>query len=151
LVCVVEGYDPYAVDPSLRGEVWEDTAGTASDSDVLVTFSSFRTNKEQEIRAEGDRRLMLLAKPYGPGERETWAIQAAEAEAWIRDNAAPTPMVDQIAANRGISKTVLVELIMENNSLFRTASGAILGQQQALLDRLYACTTIAAVEAIRWT
>ena len=114
------------------------------------TFEEARTAKDQAIRAEGNRRLNALARPYQLAERETWATQLSEAEAWTADNAAPTPMVDQIAAARGMDKATLVGLIIGNANLFRAESGRILGQQQALLDRLWAAQTIEEVEAVEW-
>lgn len=114
------------------------------------TLDEARAAKEQAIRTEGNRRLNTLARPYQPAERETWATQLAEAEAWTADNAAPTPMVDQIAAARGVGKATLVGLILGNANLFRAESGRILGQQQAILDRLWASQTVEEITTIAW-
>lgn len=114
------------------------------------TLEEARAAKEQAIRIEGNKRLLALAKPYQPAERETWATQLAEAEAWTADNAASTPMIDQIATARGIGKAELVEMILGNANLFRSESGRILGQQQALLTALYQAATVEEVEAVAW-
>ncbi len=100
--------------------------------------------QEAIVRAGGARRLAALAGDYAPAERETWDTQQREARAWLADNAAPTPMLSAIAAGRGIALADLVAKVMANVEAFEAASGAILGQQQALLDALAAVDPAAA-------
>lgn len=119
------------------------------------TSDEVRSAKEIEIRREGSLRLTALAGTYLPAERETWATQQREARAYLLDSSAPTPMLSAIADARGISLTELVSKVMENVAAFEAASGAILGQQQALLDRLAAVDLQAAdaldqLAAIAW-
>lgn len=117
------------------------------------TVSTLKTTQEERIRIEGSKRLSDIASPYLPEERDTWPTQLAEATAWLANNTAPTPMVDALAAARGIPKADLITKIMGNADLFRTASGNILGQQQALLDQIDALpldATDAQIRAIDW-
>ncbi len=53
-------------------------------------------------------------------------------------------MLSAIAAGRGIALADLVAKVMANVEAFEAASGAILGQQQALLDALAAVDPAAA-------
>jgi hypothetical protein len=126
-------YSPLAAD---RAEVWVDSAGNipTDDAALFAACPQIRDTKRAEIRAEGDRRLGALATPYMLHERETWATQKEEATAWTANNAAPIPMVSNMAAARGITVAELMAKIMENVNLFTTSSGAILGEQQFLLD-----------------
>lgn len=119
------------------------------------TASQLRATKEAALRAEGSLRLAALAAPYLPAERETWATQQGEARAWSLDPAAPTPMLSAMAFVRGISLAALVAKVLGNVALFEAASGAILGQQQALLDALAAVDPTAPdavdqIAAIAW-
>lgn len=123
-------------DPSTRG--W-----------ILNTVKA-KKDQSMLVRQIGARLLNDLASPYAPEERDTWAIQAKEAEAYLVDNSASTTMIDAIATARGISKDDLVLKIMENNNLFRAASGMILGKQQALLDAIEAATTLEEIQAAAW-
>jgi hypothetical protein len=140
----------YGDDPTKRVELWESTAGTASDAEIFAACTGLTAWKEAEIRAAGNAKLLAIATPYQPAERETWAIQISEAEKWLLDNTAATPMIDAIYLGRAIPKSILVSYIMENNSLFRQASGAILGQQQALLERARSATTINELLGVTW-
>ena len=149
-VCRPDNFSPYSTDAARRTRVFYDNSGTALSADLFAACPQIRQVKEREIRAEGSKRLLALATPYAPEERETWITQQREAESYLLDSAAPTPMIDAMATGRGISKTLLVSKIMENVNLFRAAAGAILGQQQRLLDETYATTDFAALLAISW-
>ena len=89
------------------------------------------------IRARSSAALVAIAAPYTTEERETWKTQEEEARMWTADPDAPCPMVRAMATARGIGMELMVAKILKNAGLFRTASGQILGQQQAELDSLY--------------
>lgn len=114
--------------------------------ELVAAVASARLAQEQVIRTEGQRRLSLLSAPYRPEERETWTFQRAEALAWQADNSAPTPFCDTIAQNRDIPRELFLPKVIENSTLFFSASAAILGQQQALLDQLSAVPQIDPVD-----
>jgi hypothetical protein len=158
---ICSAVDIYSADPLQRSEVWEDSAGTAGSQELFAACPQIRQQKEAEIRAEGDRRLKGLAQPYMDGERETWGVQMAEARACLDDSEACTdgpgknpesfvPMIAQMAKERGITILALTGKIWENVTLFRQASGQILGAQQRLLDQIDAATDFAALLAITW-
>lgn len=144
-------YDIYAAAATQRTMILETTAAGASSADIFTACPRLRDWKASQIRSEGDSRLQALAHPYEDSEQKTWPIQMAEAEAWLINPASPTPMLTQIANNRGITLTSLVGRVMENVVLFRSTSGAILGQQQALLDRVYIEEDFSAFLSIGWT
>lgn len=124
--------------------------GVDPDADVDIAAPWLRMNHAIKLRNEGSLRLSQLAGDYQPEERETWPIQSAEARAWLADNTASTPLLSALATARGISLEYLVGLVMENVALFEAASGAILGQQQALIVQLYAAPTLADALAVAW-
>lgn len=142
--------DIYSADSAKRRVLLNDPTGTATSADIFAAFPEIREPKAMEIRAEGSRRLLALANPYSAEERETWITQQREAEAWLLDNSAPTPMLDAMATNRGITKAVLVGKIMENVGLFRTVAGSILGEQQRLLDLVYGTASFDSMQAVSW-
>lgn len=117
------------------------------------TFQDVLNTQKVNIRNIGAKKLASIAYPYYQEEQSTWSIQLSEAEAYLLDSTAPTPMVDALTVNRGIDKAILVDMIMGNATLFRGASGFILGIQQKLLDRLDALpttATLAEIEEIKW-
>lgn len=140
----------YGDDQAKRVQLWDDPSGTATDAEIFAACEGLRDWKAAQIRAEGNARLLKIAQPYQAAERETWAVQLGEAEKWLADQTAPTPMVDAIAAGRGIDKQLLISYIIANTNLFRAVSGAILGQQQALLTQVYEAPTVAALLAVAW-
>jgi hypothetical protein len=130
-------------------EAWL-AAGNSIAEQPVPTFEEVRAKQEQKIRSEGSRRLAMMAKPYQDEERETWIIQANEAEALIADPETLAPMLRALAALRGIELADLVTKVIGNANLFRVASGQILGQQQALLDALYAAEDGDMITEINW-
>jgi hypothetical protein len=91
---------------------------------------------EFTIRNKYALQMEAIVKPYSSTERETWFTQLKESEEWLADNNAVVPLITALASNRGISLALLVEKIMGNNALYRTAVGTLLGMQQAELDAL---------------
>jgi hypothetical protein len=140
----------YGDDTTKRVELWEATNGTATDGEIFAACPGLRDDRAVRIRAEGNARLLAIANPYQPSERETWPVQISEAEAWLKDTNAATPMIDAIVSGRGIDKSLLITYIMDNTNLFRQASGIILGQQQALLVQIYTAATVEALLAVVW-
>lgn len=88
---------------------------------------------EAQVRAEGARRLGLIASPYAPEERETWHEQVREAEAVTADPAASTPLLSARAAARGVTAADLAATVLSKRDAYRAAAGAVLGAQDAIL------------------
>lgn len=92
--------------------------------------------KKEEVRARYAEQMAAVAAPYKPEERETWFTQLKEADEWLANNTAPTPLLTAMATARGITVAVMVAKVKENDALFRQAIGTLLGQQQRELDLL---------------
>ena len=67
---------------------------------------------------------------------------------YAADPTASTPLLSALAEARGISLPDLVERVLAKADAFAVASGSIIGQRQALEDRLDACTTLEEVQGI---
>lgn len=148
-VCRPADYSQYAAEASRRTRVYEDNYGVAKSSDLFAACPQVREQKGKEIRSEGARRLAALT-PYLPEERDTWPQQQAEAKEWRSNSACPCAMIRKIAEVRGITVEGLVGKIEQNIALYPAAAGAILGQQQKLLDRVEAEQDFATMLAIGW-
>lgn len=131
-------------------QLWQDVDGKATSLEIFAAFPGLREWKAQQIRGEGNTRLEAIAKPYGPAERESWFIQVSEAEQWLINQATATPMLTAMAAARQISLAEMVNKVMENNGIFRTYCGTVLGIQQALLDQVYTEQDFEAFMGITW-
>jgi len=134
-------WDNYSVDSVNRSNLYIDTAGTATDTEILTTFPWIRDELANSIRAKGAEVLDVVAKPYTPSERETWFIQNSEADSYLLDNTVATPMLTALATERGITVPTLVGLVKGNFDLFTVACGEVVGKQQKYLTELYDTNT----------
>lgn len=107
--------------------------------------NDFPVPTEEQLKALVSRRIRekyailmdSIAKPYSKTEQLTWDAQVKEADAYLANNQADTPMLTAMAVNRGVAIEDLVTWIKENETLYRVAIGTLLGQQQGELDTLY--------------
>lgn len=95
-----------------------------------------------DINNNADQALKQLSAGYPERETISWSVQEREARSWLADNLALTPLVDAIAAARGVPKNILVDKIIEKADLFALASGTILGMRQAKEAQVEASSTI---------
>jgi hypothetical protein len=124
--------------------------GDDSDADVLAIYPDLVLQKRSRIRATGAKLLTNIAGEYMAEERETWAEQKAQAQAYLADNTANVPMLQAFADGRGIPVGMLAAGIVENNDLFQIASGQVMGAMYALLDQVTAATDLQAALDIEW-
>ena len=85
---------------------------------------------------------------YPQTEIESFYRQEKEALAWQADNKVDTPMLKQIARERGVPFEVLVEKVIEKSSQFAVVIGVIIGQRQAFEDRLLDAKTLEELTAL---
>lgn len=104
--------------------------------------------KLAEINAECQRMLESLTPTYPERELTTFDKQESEARAYAADATASTPFLSALAAARGIELADLVQRVIAKADAFTVASGYIIGQRQALEDRLDAAQTVEDVQAV---
>ena len=114
----------------------------------VPTLEEVKTAKLSEINAAADRAIATLTVTYPDREISTFDKQESEARAYAADPTASTPLLSALAQARGISLPDLVERVLAKADAFAVASGFIIGQRQALEDRLDACTTLEEVQGI---
>ena len=114
----------------------------------VPTLDEAKAAKLSEINAAADRAISKLTATYPNREISTFDKQESEARAYAADPTASTPLLSALAQARGISLPELVERVLAKADAFAVASGSIIGQRQALEDRLDACTTLEEVQGI---
>lgn len=114
----------------------------------VPTLEEVKTAKLSEINAAADRAIATLTATYPDREISTFDKQEAEARAYTTDPAASTPLLSALAQARGVPLDELVRRVLAKADTFAVASGSIIGQRQALEDRLDACTTLEDVQGI---
>ncbi|MFV2028887.1 hypothetical protein [Neisseria sp. S1] len=81
-------------------------------------------------------------------ERQSWPLQAAEAKAWAADKAAATPLLDQIAASRGMDAAKLKAAALRKALAYERLTAHVAGQRQALQAKIEAAKTQDALDKI---
>ncbi|MFQ6996914.1 hypothetical protein [Bilophila wadsworthia] len=114
----------------------------------IPTLEQTKAAKLSEINKAADAAIATLTATYPDRELATFDKQEAEARAYAADPTASTPLLSALAEARGISLPDLVERVLAKADAFAVASGSIIGQRQALEDRLDACTTLEEVQGI---
>jgi len=116
-----------------------------------------RAEKKAEIRAAFEASIQSALKTYPLVERDSWPKQRQEAEAfdqWRNDgrsgNAPATPLLDGIAAERGISTEDMVDRVLTKVAEFDNIAAQALGKKQRLEDQIEAATTQRAVAEVQW-
>lgn len=108
----------------------------------VLTLEEAKAAKLAEINAECQRMLESLTPTYPERELTTFDKQESEAKAYAADPTASTPLLSALAAARGIELADLVGRVIAKADAFTIASGFIIGQRQALEDRLDAAPTV---------
>ncbi len=99
-----------------------------------------------------------LLAGYPIEERLTWPTQQAEALAWLADSNAPTPYLDGLAVQRGITAQDMRERTLQAVQAWTAASQQLVGTRQALRDAVLAVEQAelsaeqarTALDAIQW-
>lgn len=82
-------------------------------------------------------------------ELATWPLQSTEAQAWAADKSAPTPILDGIAAARGLDKDKLKAAALKKALAYSALSAIVAGQRQAIQDQIEAAKTKSALDKIK--
>ena len=82
-------------------------------------------------------------------ELQTWPLQSAEALAWGDNNSAATPMLDTIAAARGIERESLIKKALKKAREYRLLTAHVAGRRQAIEAAINAAATLDALDAIQ--
>lgn len=114
----------------------------------VLTLEEAKAAKLAEINAECQRMLESLTPTYPERELTTFDKQESEARAYAADATASTPLLSALAAGRGIELADLAQRVIAKADAFTIASGFIIGQRQALEDRLDAAQTVDDVQAV---
>ena len=114
----------------------------------VPTLEEMKAAKLSEINAAADRATATLTATYPDREISTFDKQESEARAYAADATASTPLLSALSEARGIPLPDLVRRVLAKAATFAVASGSIIGQRQALEDRLDACTTVEEIQAI---
>lgn len=103
-----------------------------------LPFVDVATAKLRAINAACDAEVAALAAKYPDTEVLSWYRQEREARELQADPNAATPLIDNIAAQRGITREDLAGRILAKAEAYALDAGAAFGRRQALEDQLEA-------------
>lgn len=112
------------------------------------TLEKQKSARLAEINAAYNLAVSSLVSTYPSTELLTFDKQESEARAWLSNSSTETPLVNALAAGRGMDKAELVSRIITKADAFKLAAGYLTGQRQRYEDMLDAATTAEEVEAI---
>ena len=116
------------------------------------TLSELKLSKKAEITQAFNASMSQIVGNTPAHEITSWGKQEMEARAFVNPATAtnPTPLIDNLATSRGISKALLATKIVAKADLFASYSGQLIGKRQGLEDSVEAATSKTALAAIVW-
>ena len=112
-------------------------------------LDDLKAAKLTEINAACDSILNSAVSTYPETEVLTFDQQTSEANVYLQTKKPEdVPLLSALALGRGITLDDLVQRVIAKHTAFSVLSGHIIGQRQALEDRLDECKTVEDVEAI---
>jgi hypothetical protein len=137
--------------PGATTYVIDDVAGTVTEVVAAVPYTLDETKAALlvAVNALCDQKMATLKAGYPAEEVLTWAQQVREAALYQADPTAAGPMLDAMAAERGLGKDEMAARIMTKAALFAALAGQIIGRRQRLEDDIAGVTveTAASVAA----
>ena len=118
--------------------------------DPAAALAAAKVTKLHEAAAAAQRFIDAVAglDTVPQFERDSWATQGQEAQAWAADHDAPTPILAGIAQARGVPLDTLRERALAKSNAYSALTASVAGQRQALEDRIRAATDIDALNAV---
>ena len=110
--------------------VFEETTLTKEELGFLTNNDVYIKGLEFTTQFQIDH----IGKNYPQFERDTFAVQETEANAYIKDKEASTPFIDNLCLNRGIDKGIMVAKILANAEALKLVTAPIIGQYQKIVS-----------------
>lgn len=136
-------------------EIWQNLGdlpdGVSLEPNGAVNLSAAKSAKIAELNAAAQAFIGQAsgADAVPDFELATWPLQSAEAQAWAADKTAATPILDGIAAARGMDADKLKTAALRKSLMYLSLSAHVAGQRQALQTKIEAAKTQAALDKIK--
>lgn len=113
-----------------------------------VDFDTMSNDVVHKANVAASKMLEDIIQGYPECEVKSWTQQNIEAEAWLTDKSASTPLLDALANKRDMDKLVLSNKVVAKASSYAMYTGSVVGARQRVEDMVEASTTIAELLAI---
>ena len=79
---------------------------------------------------EFEAEAAAISEGYSQAEIDTFSTQEAEAKAWSFNDTAPTPLLDAIISESGVTKAEIVMTVLNKAAALKAAVGAAIGRKK---------------------
>ena len=119
-------------------------------ADPVARLAAAKAAKLEQIKEACDKAVGMLTATYPQVEIQSWPQQVKEADAYAADPATPVPLLESIAAERGLTVAELVGRVHAKVQGYAVASGQLIGRRQSLEDAIDAAEDEEALHALQW-
>ena len=146
-----------------KGEItgWTETPFEPAEGQSLIDEKDYHSDPQAALAAAKTAKLHAAASAaqafieavaglagVPQFERDSWAQQSLEAQAWAAEKNAATPILAGIAQARGVPLDELRVKALAKSNAYTALTASIAGQRQAYEDQIHAAETLAALDAI---
>lgn len=121
----------------------------AAPGSLLTGLAALKAELRQAAGAAFRTAAESLNAAYTAPEVQTFEQQVREAKAYQADASADCPMLGPLAVARGIDLADLAGRVLAKHAAYSARMGSLMGQRQAIEDRLDAAQTEAEVRAVK--
>jgi type II secretory pathway pseudopilin PulG len=124
--------DDYTSYVAMGGKVLDEQSTSAAEQ-----LSTAKAQKLMEVAQAAQAFIDNAVQDAAPRvERDTYPLQAAEAESWALDSNSPTPLLEGIAAARNIDLNELRQRTLDKSRAWQALCAMVIGQRQAFEDQI---------------
>ena len=141
-----------AIPLSAEQEAWVKVGCSYDGENILQkTLEEHKQEKLDYVNFCFEQECSAVKGEYIPNdELLTWNLQEAEAKAFSANAQAATPLLSTLAKARGLELGALCSKVLEKSTLYSQAVALLVGNRQALQDKIEAATTQKELDAIKY-
>jgi hypothetical protein len=142
------GWIPFTANPDDTERLGRDIYALALKGDIAPYIARIKSVEEiysiklKEIHKSADDFVVDYLSRYSEVEKETWAAQRKETDAWLLDNSTLTPKLDLLATARGIERLDFIQKVIKAITTLEELSFQVVALQQAKEDELLSAKTL---------
>lgn len=107
-------------------------------TDMVLRNAALKQRKMEAINIDFETAMSSIRATYPESEVMSWSKQELEARNYLLNKEYSTPLIDLIAAARGIDKDTLVDKVILKADQYAFATGTAVGRRQQLEDQVSA-------------
>lgn len=97
-----------------------------------------------------EREVSYMQERIPESEKSSYETQKREAESFLNDENADTPLLSEIAKQRNMDKKLLAEKILEKNKIYTERLAKLLGYKQNLIKQVENTQTQTEIDNIKY-